>query len=541
MKEGGHMLAVIYARVSTQRQENEKSIESQIMACKEKAIEEGYTIIKEYRDDGWTGTRLDRPSLDEMRLDAENAEWDVVIAYDPDRIGRVHYFPELIKNELEQRNKQLLYVTIPPASTPEEHLMHGVKGLFAEYERLHSAERFRLGKLRKAREGHVVTSQAPYGYDYIPKQGSKHGYYRVNKAESEIVKMIFSWVGEKGFTIRKVMRELKKLDIKPRTSERGVWASSTLTRMLHNQTYIGTAHYNRSKAVVPNNPLVKKKYKRINKTSRTIRDPEKWISIEVPAIIDEALFNRVQKQLAKNSQRSPRNRSKNRYLLGGMIHCPCGCTRQGEGPLNGKHLYYRCTNRIKMYPLERTCFEKGINARVLDKKVWDRFESLLTSKSLIQRQLDRWSKKKNQQIVQNSDSKDGLEHQFNEVKKQEKKYLTAFGNDVIDAEQLKEAMDDLRLKRSVVEKQIAMLTQKEDRSDVIIPSEEVIENYTVGIRNILANADFSLKRNIIEKSIDKVVATQETATVSGCIQIEKEYTNVKFKTISRNCWSAQCW
>jgi galactitol-specific phosphotransferase system IIB component len=122
-----------------------------------------------------------------------------------------------------------------------------------------------------------------------------------------------------------------------------------------------------------------------------------------------------------------------------------------------------------------------------------------------------------------------------------KKYLTAFGNDIIDAEQLKKAMDDLRLKRSVVEKQIAILTKKEDRSDVIIPSEEVIENYTVGIRNILANADFSLKRNIIEKSIDKVVATQETAIVSGCIQIEKEYTNVNFKIINWHRWPTKCW
>ncbi len=534
------MLAALYARVSSNRQENEKTIRSQIMAIRDKAKAEGYTIIKQYLDDGWPGEHIGRPSLDAIRLDADTAEWDVVIAYDPDRIARKFSYQALISDELELKNKQLLYCSIPPVKTNEDMMLRGMKGLFAEYERLHSAERFRLGKLRKAREGHVVTSQGPYGYEYIPKHMQKQGYYKINEAEAEVVKMIFSWVGEKGFTIRRVMRELKKLDIKPRTSERGVWASSTLTRMLHNQTYVGNAYYNRTQAVRPKKPLIKKKYKKILKSSRIIKTPDKWISIEVPAIIDEALFKRVQKQLAKNSQRSPRNRSKNRYLLGGMIHCPCGCTRQGEGPLNGKHLYYRCTNRIKMYPLERTCFEKGINARVLDKKVWDRLESLLTSKSLIQRQLDRWSQNKNQQIVKDSDSKEGLEHQLNEVKKQEKKYLSAFGNDIIDTEQLKEAMDDLRLKRSVVEKQIAMLTQKEDRSDVIIPSEEVIENYTVGIRNILANADFSLKRNIIEKSIDKVVATQETATVSGCIQIEKEYTNVKFKTISRNCRFAKC-
>lgn len=535
------MLAALYARVSTKRQENEKSIESQIMACREKAREEGYTIIKEYRDDGWTGTRLDRPALDEMRLEAENAQWDAIIAYDPDRIGRVHFFPELIQYELQQKNKQMLYVTIPPAETAEDHLMLSVKGAFAEYERLHSAERFRLGKLRKAREGHVVTSQAPYGYDYIPKHGNQHGYYKVNKAESEVIKMIFSWVGERGFTIRKVMSELKNLDIKPRTSERGVWASSTLTTMLHNQTYIGIAHYNRSKAIVPNTPLVKQKYKRINKTSRILREPEKWIPIEVPAIIDETLFNRVQKQLAKNSQRSPRNRSKNRYLLGSMIHCSCGCTRQGEGPLNGKHLYYRCTNRIKMFPLKQTCFERGINAKILDRKVWDKLQKLLTSKSLITSQLNRWLEKRKQNVAHESDSKSGLEHQLHEILAQEKKYVSAFGQDLIDEFQLKSIMTDLRQKRSAIEKQLGMLAQKDNQSDVIIPTEELIENFTVEIRNILANADFSLKRNIIEKSVDRIVATQEKAIVSGYVPIEKEYVNVKFKPISRDSWFAKRW
>jgi site-specific DNA recombinase len=58
-------------------------------------------------------------------------------------------------------------------------ILHGVRGLFAEYERAKIAERFRLGKIRKVRDGHILLSEAPYGYVYIPNEGHQHGYLEI--------------------------------------------------------------------------------------------------------------------------------------------------------------------------------------------------------------------------------------------------------------------------------------------------------------------------------------------------------------------------
>jgi len=76
------MLISIYARVSSERQEKEETIQNQIMALEEHAKEHGHTIVNRYLDDGWSGTILARPSLDDLRLDARKKLWEAVLIKD---------------------------------------------------------------------------------------------------------------------------------------------------------------------------------------------------------------------------------------------------------------------------------------------------------------------------------------------------------------------------------------------------------------------------------------------------------------------------
>ncbi len=93
------MLVATYKRVSTMRQENEQTIENQTMAIKEFAEKNGHTIIKEYQDDGWSGTILARPGLDELRIDAKKKVWEAIIIYDPDRVARKYSYQALVIDE----------------------------------------------------------------------------------------------------------------------------------------------------------------------------------------------------------------------------------------------------------------------------------------------------------------------------------------------------------------------------------------------------------------------------------------------------------
>ncbi len=69
------MRAAIYARVSTPRQGREQTIASQLEALKGWARENGHELSPEdiHTDEGYTGSRLDRPGLDALRDGAEDA------------------------------------------------------------------------------------------------------------------------------------------------------------------------------------------------------------------------------------------------------------------------------------------------------------------------------------------------------------------------------------------------------------------------------------------------------------------------------------
>ena len=58
------MRAAIYARVSSERQEKEHTIGSQLEALRAYAAKNGMSIVEEFTDEGYSGARLDRPALD---------------------------------------------------------------------------------------------------------------------------------------------------------------------------------------------------------------------------------------------------------------------------------------------------------------------------------------------------------------------------------------------------------------------------------------------------------------------------------------------
>lgn len=524
------MRVAFYARVSSQRQEVEETIETQIMAIKDYLKLNNHALIQEYRDDGWSGTILARPALDQLRLDATKGFWEGVVVYDPDRLSRKYAHQQMIIDELENRGCTILFVTTPPVKDEGDKLLYGVKGLFAEYERSKIAERFRLGKIRKARDGHVVTSQSPYGYAYIPKQGDTHGFFEPLESEARVVRDIFDWVGSEGLTIRKVIKRLQDEHIAPRKSKRGVWNNSTLTTLLRNETYYGQAHYNKTIGIIPSKPKNLEKYKRIVKSSRKNKPEVDWIYIKCKPIIDKEIFDRVQKQLRINFERCVRNK-KNEYLLGNLIRCTCGATRTGEGPQHGKHLYYRCSGRVNRFPMPPSCLEKGINARIADAMVWDGVKRIMISPQLLRRQVVRYFDLKSQ-VADHSRDIVSIEQDLSKLAIEEERYTKAYGKQVITLAQLTSFVNDIRLKRTTLEQRLDSYRHEQDQQPFAKPTEEQIQSFCQKAKAKLDNVSYDKKRFIMLKVIDSIVASQNEVQVYGLLPAtEAEY--VKFWSESR--------
>ena len=492
-------------------------------------------------DDGWSGSNLERPELDRMRDQATKKQFEALYIWDRDRISRSFVQQAIILLELEKLNIRVVDLHTSEPKNSEDKIMLGFKGLFAEYEREKIKERTRRGKIFKAKSGFIVHGPGPYGYKYILKTINKQGYYVIDSYESSVVKQIFTWVADEGLSIRKVIKRLQELGIKPRKSLRGVWNNSTLSRMLNDETYTGMTYYNKAYAILPLRPIKTQKYKKITKTSRKKRDKSEWIGIKVPKIINKALFNKAREQLVKNSWFSDRSK-KHDYLLSGLGYCSCGNRLVGEG-VNGQR-YYRCTDRIKQFPFSKKCQVGGVNTKRIDGVVWDKISKLLTTPDIIFFQANKWLSgrqlTKNNRIVDYELKR--LEKSLFDLSTQEIRHAKAHATGFLSFNSFKDLMNELKLRRVVIQNQIIKLKVEKQR-------EERVPRLSVNQLAKLAKEEISSMVNqdriqVLRKLVKRVIVDKDriSATIEGRIPINvvKECKNYAFRSSSRDCRITKC-
>lgn len=511
--------AAIYMRVSTARQEEEQTIESQRMELEKRINEDGYLLLPEctYKDEGWSGAIIERPDLDRMRSDAREGKFEILYAYDRGRVSRKFVHQEIILEELRECGIEFISLHDINGQSTEEVLMGSVMGIFHEYERVKITERMRLGKVRKVRENKKLLGYQPkYGYDYHHriKSGSdtRDAHFTVNKMQADVVKQVFEWIAS-GMSKHEVKRQLFKMGVPPPKGKRDQWSGGTLDRMVRDTTYIGQHYYNKSESVPTKNPRnPEQKYRKISKGSRKRRPKEEWYLIEVPPIVTPKLFAKVQVQLALNRRVNPRNNSKNQYLVAGLIECVCGKARTGD-PANKGNLYYRCTDRLSKYPLPRTCHEHGINAPVLDALVWRNIKELLTDPQLVRVQAERWQQ-----------TASPLESQLKTLKKrlkalddEERRYTKAYGQGVMSERLYKDNFHDTNTKRADIMSEVASI-EADLINKPVVPVEKLVD----GVLKLVGNLNFTDKRTVVRKVVTKIVATKQEVTIWGLIPIPND-------------------
>jgi DNA invertase Pin-like site-specific DNA recombinase len=144
--------AAIYLRVSTVDQ----TTANQERELREIAGRVGYNIVKVFKDHGISGAkgRDKRPAFDALCRDATKRQFDVVMAWSVDRLGRSLQDLVGFLSELHSLGIDLfLHQQGLDTTTPAGKAMYGMMGVFAEFERSIIQERVRAGLARARSEG----------------------------------------------------------------------------------------------------------------------------------------------------------------------------------------------------------------------------------------------------------------------------------------------------------------------------------------------------------------------------------------------------
>jgi DNA invertase Pin-like site-specific DNA recombinase len=142
----------IYARVSTSQQ----TTENQIQALREVAERAGYQIVKIYSDEGISGSkgREDRPALNQLMKDAVNRQFEMVMCWSIDRLGRSITNLIEIMNELNDLKIDMFFSQQSiDTQTSSGRMIFGIFSSLASFEREMIRDRVKAGLDRARKNG----------------------------------------------------------------------------------------------------------------------------------------------------------------------------------------------------------------------------------------------------------------------------------------------------------------------------------------------------------------------------------------------------
>ena len=518
-------MTAIYARVSSEQQREENTIASQTASLIEFANQHELEVPKEWvlEDEGYSGATLERPGLERVRDLAAEGQIEVVLAYSPDRLSRKYAYQILLIEEFARHGVETLFVKSPQGNSPEDQLLVQFQGMIAEYERAQILERSRRGKRHRAHTGEVsVMSGAPYGYRYIRKTEEALAAYIINEAEARVVRRVYEMYTVEGLSIAEITRRLNREGIPPRRA--GRWERSVVWGMLRNPAYRGVACFGKTR-LSPRAQMRPQRRRGITTPSNTAghqRPREEWIEIPVPALVTEESFARAQELLSHNKIRSLR-RTIAPSVVQGLVGCAkCGyaLSRTSTQTSARKIHYYKCIGSDSWRKLGGPVCDNSrcIRQELLDQIVWAEVVRLLEDPALIQQELDR-----RLAAARTSDPtrkrEQSLQRELSQVDKGIERLLTAYQEELLSLEQLRERMPMLRQRQQALRAELQAITDQANDRAAFLRLAETLTAFLTRLRSAAESLSVMERQKIVRLLVKEILVGEDTITIRHSIPI----------------------
>jgi DNA invertase Pin-like site-specific DNA recombinase len=389
--------AVILARKSgsgtVQQSESaiDKDVQSQVEECQAlierkhwKLIAEPYTYVEKGKSGYY---RVERPVLDAVLKLVQRGEVDVIVVRELERLDRTKAGRYASIGTASRYGVEFRFANLPPdgklPNTPEGKIYLAMAEEFGEMERDRIVERTKPGRERRLALGIPGGGRdgPPYGYMWPPKSdGVKtHNAFVEDPNEAPVLRELFERIAnDESASARSLARELNARGV-PTPSGRGVWASSTIVRLLRYPIYCGegrTARWKVSQEKETDGATgeVHDYAKKHNKAHDEdyLETTYEHAKDAVPVLVDPELWERAQQVLdakknfyGKLGRANSPHHAEDTLLHGGYVRCArCGGYMIRQWPKITKGPRYRCNQRANNP--NHPCAIHAIPAQIVD-------------------------------------------------------------------------------------------------------------------------------------------------------------------------------
>ena len=322
---------VIYARVSSERQDVDLSISGQLKALREYASRNSYIVVKEYIDEAESGRSIDRPGFKQMIVAARQklAPFEAILVWKLSRFARNREDSIIYKSLLRKLGIQVISINEPLEDTPSGRLLEGIIEVIDEFYSANLSQDVTRGMRETASRGFYPGGPPPYGYRRVkvPDGSVQRVKLELDQAAAPIVERMFKeCLSGKGMI--EITRGLNGDGLTTRKNNK--WSKTSVNTVLKNEVYTGTLIWGE---------LTKNQ----NGGNRLpiIRIEDAW-----PPIVDRETFEKVQTKMTARAPKITHPRViHSEYILSGLLRCKnCDAAMIGHAVKSGKFFYYMCGN-----------------------------------------------------------------------------------------------------------------------------------------------------------------------------------------------------
>ena len=367
-----------YARVSTEKVEQQGSLENQIQYYTEFIQKNpNWTYISGYIDEGISGTSTyKRDSFLRMIEDAKRGMFDFIITKEISRFSRntldsIQYTQELLDNNVGVLFQNDNINTLDSDSEFRLIVMAGV----AQDEVRKLSERLKFGFRQSIKNGHVLGNNRLWGYD------KKDCKLTIIPEQAEAVKLIFQLYATGNYGLRKLSQELTRRGYTSLLGNK--FNSVTIGHILQNPKYKGWYCGNKTQSLD------------YRKKKTAFLDESEWVTYpdpNIPAIVSEELWNQANVIFKKRSARTKAYGGgyQSKYPYSGKIICgKHGTTfhRQSFKTMEGHTEYWQC--KVYREHGKAGCDLPTLRTKELDAILADQFQKLVKNqKQIVQLVMD---------------------------------------------------------------------------------------------------------------------------------------------------------
>jgi site-specific DNA recombinase len=388
--------------------------------------------------------------------------------------------------ELEQRGVTVKSMTEPfDTDSPAGRYFITNLAAMAALDRENIMQRLNDGKDRAAKKGKWINGIVPYGYILNENQEIE-----VYEPEAKVVRMIYHLIAECNYGTTKVADYLNMLGIPTVSQGRGkrrkslatVWTNSRIRNLVHLTVYKGKYIF--------------------RKCSRIGREP---ITVEVPPIVSEEIWEKATKTL-RHHQRWANKNKRHSYLLSGLIRCGiCGLMYIGTTTTTnkGKLGYYRCGGKIDYRgKLLGKCHNRYVRQMDIERNIWNLCLSLINNPEEAIRELVATSNTEVQNIEQ---EKITLEKALKDKEKERQKILELYRKGIITQDDVEQQFELIARERKQIEFRIKEIKKIQTQTIKEKELRDKLETLLKQLHKKAEKLNFEKKREIIKLVIKEVV------------------------------------